>query len=187
MLNLICKVCGKPRNKGRKLCDDCAKESAKLRAKKSYMKNGLKNRAVIHICPHCKTEFSTYSKDSQYCDSCKKLVTKRKFLSENYTYSNDGTGRLVWEHRVLAENILGDKMLPKDVVHHLNSYKKDNDLSNLIVLGNSAHARLHKYINRISLPVLNVSDAEYKDFIKQASICWLNENSIIYTILEPSA
>jgi hypothetical protein len=47
------------------------------------------------------------------------------------------------EHRVIAENVLGRKLVHGEVVHHLDGNKHNNDPANLSVMTQSDHIRLH--------------------------------------------
>lgn len=47
------------------------------------------------------------------------------------------------EHRVVAEQILGRPLLPGEIVHHRDHDKTNNDPSNLEVMTQSDHIRLH--------------------------------------------
>ena len=48
------------------------------------------------------------------------------------------------EHVVVAERILGRKLRPDEVVHHIDRNKRNNDPSNLVVLTREEHGRLHQ-------------------------------------------
>jgi HNH endonuclease len=48
------------------------------------------------------------------------------------------------EHRLIMETALGRKLLPGEIVHHINGDRSDNRLENLAVMENSAHVRGHK-------------------------------------------
>lgn len=47
-------------------------------------------------------------------------------------------------HRVLMENKLGRLLLMGEVVHHIDEDKNNNDVTNLLVLSASDHAKLHR-------------------------------------------
>lgn len=46
-------------------------------------------------------------------------------------------------HRVVAEQILGRPLRSDEIVHHIDGNKRNNDPSNLIVMTQAEHARLH--------------------------------------------
>ena len=47
-------------------------------------------------------------------------------------------------HRVVAEQMLGRKLKPGEVVHHIDHNKRNNNPDNLLVLpSQSEHAKLH--------------------------------------------
>lgn len=53
------------------------------------------------------------------------------------------------EHRVVAEQKIGRKLLKNEVVHHINGDKLDNRPDNLIVITLSKHTAHHATKNRI--------------------------------------
>ncbi len=52
-------------------------------------------------------------------------------------------------HDVIMEEHIGRKLAPNEVVHHKDKNKQNNAISNLEVLTNSEHARLHATENHI--------------------------------------
>lgn len=49
------------------------------------------------------------------------------------------------EHRVIAENMLVRQLLKGEIVHHVDGDKRNNAPSNLAVMTQSEHARLHGF------------------------------------------
>jgi len=49
----------------------------------------------------------------------------------------------VYEHRIVAEQILNRSLLPNEIVHHKNGKRWDNRPENLEVMLKSDHAKLH--------------------------------------------
>lgn len=47
------------------------------------------------------------------------------------------------KHRIAAEEMLGRLLLPGEIVHHIDHDKTNNDPSNLQVMTQAEHARLH--------------------------------------------
>ncbi len=46
-------------------------------------------------------------------------------------------------HRVVAEQMLGRPLQKGEIVHHIDGNKRNNDPSNLMVMTQSEHCRLH--------------------------------------------
>jgi hypothetical protein len=55
----------------------------------------------------------------------------------------DGSKRVVLQHREVAEQALGRKLTRDEVVHHENRDKADNRVENLRVMTRAEHAKLH--------------------------------------------
>lgn len=47
-------------------------------------------------------------------------------------------------HVVAMESRLGRKLMPDEIVHHIDGDKHNNDINNLALMTKSAHARLHR-------------------------------------------
>lgn len=51
-------------------------------------------------------------------------------------------------HRIIAERMLGRKLRPDEVVHHIDGNKRNNAPENLMVLTRAEHAKLHADLKR---------------------------------------
>lgn len=141
-MNLVCKECDSPGTIGRRLCEMCHKKMACVRAKQRYQSKG--RTWYQHMCPICEKAFKTSHKDSHYCETCR--MKARNLAVGSYEYSQKATGRLVWEHRALAESILDRRLLPDEVIHHIDLCRNNNSLDNLLIMGRAEHAELHRYL-----------------------------------------
>lgn len=58
-------------------------------------------------------------------------------------------GKSVLLHRKIIEEKLGRKLLPHEVVHHINGNKTDNKVKNLRLMDKKDHTKLHHKISEI--------------------------------------
>lgn len=54
----------------------------------------------------------------------------------------------VYEHVMIAEEMIGRRLRDDEVVHHLDGDRTNNRYSNLLVLENGQHSKLHKWIDQ---------------------------------------
>lgn len=52
-------------------------------------------------------------------------------------------GRQIREHRYVMEKYLGRKLKSDEHIHHIDENKLNNSISNLTIMSNSAHKKLH--------------------------------------------
>lgn len=84
-------------------------------------------------------------------------------------YGNKGTkyyrfadGR--WVHKAVAEQMLGRKLKPNEIVHHINLDKLDNRESNLFVCqSNGEHLRIHRQLEHIAGELVRDGIIGFKD------------------------
>lgn len=54
----------------------------------------------------------------------------------------------VYEHQLVMEQHIGRYLKKGEVVHHIDGNRSNNDISNLLLLTNSDHAKLHAILRR---------------------------------------
>lgn len=69
-------------------------------------------------------------------------------MMQGYVTILQSDGRRIGEHRIVAEAKIGRKLLPGEVVHHINGMKLDNRPENLEVMTVSEHVSHHRRTNR---------------------------------------
>jgi hypothetical protein len=71
--------------------------------------------------------------------ACRVRLTSKGYLAFEYGIHK---GRLI--HDVLMENIIGRRLLPGEIVHHLDENKTYNVRSNFLLVSRAEHTRLHR-------------------------------------------
>jgi hypothetical protein len=51
-------------------------------------------------------------------------------------------------HRTIMEKHIGRKLLPTEIVHHINQDRFDNRIENLEMVSRGEHNRIHKFLRR---------------------------------------
>ena len=115
-------------NKAKTVCDYCGNA---IFVEQRYMKRYRK-----HFCNRlCK---NAYDKENRRGIDAPNFKDGSTFYEQRKI-----DGKKVNLHRYLAEQRLGRKLSPDEVVHHVNGNKKDNRPENLMVMSKTEHYRLH--------------------------------------------
>jgi len=99
----------------------------------------------MYIC-ECKREFTTPHGLGYHKKYCGK---NNIFYDHDYECKIGQDGNIVYIHREVMEQKLGRKLIPGEVVHHIDENKRNNDPNNLELKNNSTHAKHHNPNGRI--------------------------------------
>jgi hypothetical protein len=118
----------------------------------------LKNKSFPRECVRCKEIFLCKPSHDRrggvrkYCSrSCQNKFKKLSLpIGQYYSYDKyivmnktpDGRKQIKL-HRYLMEQHIGRKLLPTEIVHHINENKLDNQLSNLQIVTRHEHNLIH--------------------------------------------
>lgn len=143
-INTVCDTCGKPisytkstfnRSKNHYCCTECSQAAQRK----------TKDELKCDYCGKSFTRFHAWSKrrDRHFCSiECRqdwfKEVSQADVSHGEYILEKDG-----FQHRIVAENMIGRKLLPDEVVHHIDGDRSNNSPDNLVVMTRSEHCRLH--------------------------------------------
>ncbi len=73
------------------------------------------------------------------------VFSNKRLTSDGYVVKKSKSGDDHYEHRAIAEEILGRRLEAWEVVHHINGRRNDNRTSNLCVMARQDHDRYHKW------------------------------------------
>lgn len=121
-------------------CIRSRSEAIKLTAAQGKLGSGMRGKKRV---------FTEAHKQKMKIAAIERGKTSKGFSIKPRGYAEitrgEHKGRL--QHRVVAEQKIGRKLLPNEVVHHINHQRSDNRPENLEVMTWTAHASLHALHN----------------------------------------
>lgn len=77
----------------------------------------------------------------------------------------------VYEHIVVAENILGRPLLTGDVVHHLDKNRSNNSPDNLLILSGPMHGKLHRWLDKNIITPIGIYQERIQAGCIRCNVC----------------
>ena len=164
-----CTICNsnfEPTKSNQIYCSLKCQQTAKSR--RSHAKRTVNCGYGEKSCPTCNVKFGRRSANQNYCSKvCSKIgfsYKQKKFLDipsciegasrkldKNLGYvrlyapmhSEANSWGYVYEHRIIAEQIVGRRLAKDEIVHHKNGRRWDNRPENLEVMNKVEHAKMH--------------------------------------------
>lgn len=144
-----CMNCGclLPSNK-KKYCTECDKERKRQYAKNKYhemlIRGEKKKRYGIGICPYCGKEFIKNHPNQIGHGECSKKY-HHKTIDNYNSVKRTKDGRSTLGRQVILD--LGFD-INNMVVHHIDENPNNNQLTNLMILNQSHHAKIHRILEK---------------------------------------
>ncbi|HEY8279561.1 MAG TPA: HNH endonuclease signature motif containing protein [Bdellovibrionota bacterium] len=79
----------------------------------------------------------------------RKFPSGKRITADGYVLKASAAGQDQYEHRQIAEKILGRPLSSREVVHHINGRRSDNRPQNLCVMDRVEHDRYHGWYDWI--------------------------------------
>lgn len=122
----------------------------KIEAARVYCSHRCANQRpknfTTHTCDQCGKEFTLRLHAGQvrrFCSrTCRANFERKGYIHRGYIVTRNGTGKQVFQHRLIAEEMLGRPLLETEDVHHINGITTDNRPQNLQVLSRSDHMKI---------------------------------------------
>jgi len=153
-INLTCVQCGKTFerdswevNRGRvKYCSLNCFRLSRVGKERPAMK-----RRITKKCERCGKGFETGGRIGKttkiYCSNrCSKMTQNGRTRREDGYIQISLPGKRVYEHRLVAEKMLGRKLKKGEVVHHINAVRDDNREENILVMTQKSHMKLVNHL-----------------------------------------
>ena len=108
-------------------------------------------RPAVRECKLCGYTFTIgRKKDQQFCSSVCRNTNNARVSAERRGDMQRGSGTKWYvkqggrhQHRIVAEAMLGRKLVRGEIVHHKDGNKKNNAPNNLVVMLQGEHMREH--------------------------------------------
>ena len=128
--------------------------------------NGMVASATCQICGK---SFRTTDRDNKYCSDCFEKI--KSVISANKYSAHKRMGIKHDEHRLVAQKYGLLSKNSREVVHHIDLDKSNNNPDNLLVLGLSDHGKLHSHlrVDIIKHPDIPINELTW-DFIADNNI-----------------
>ncbi len=85
------------------------------------------------------------NKNSHWQGGKRKVNGYIRIYSPNHTFKNQDN--CVYEHKLIIEKHLGRYLIPKEIVHHLDSNRSNNNIENLHLFESSSkHSWYHRFL-----------------------------------------